>query len=144
MNVIIYLLLGVMATFLFLIIYFIIFWVAPARGSPAEIFIRAKRKRKPIFILDDGKGWLYTVGEHEGDGWAIDKKGRRIFIAPDSIKYSKGVRMAVGNAFRNITVNPEIMDIINKAVENKVTGSEFKRALAEKEKEIITGVDNEA
>ena len=54
-----------MAAFVIMFVFMIVWFIWPANTSPARHFIKARREKKPVFILDAGKFFKCVVGEHK-------------------------------------------------------------------------------
>lgn len=147
MDAMLLIFMAALATLLFIIVYFLLYWIQPARTSPAYHFIMGKRKKKPVCALDNGATWIFIVGEEEGDGFIIDQFGLPIFTSPGAIKYGHGVRFGVGENHRSILANPNIVRLLKAAKEENVTASELKELINWAEEKLNPkdkGVDNEA
>lgn len=115
--------------FLFMMVYFLLFWVQPARTSPARHIIKAKRKKKPVCLLDNGASWVMVTAEREEDGFLVDNFGIPIFTTPNSLKYCEGVRIGVGENNRSILVNPHIVKFLKACKEEKLTARQIRELI---------------
>lgn len=142
MDIITWILMGGIAGLLFVVVLFMYLFIQPARNSPAKFFIEAKRKKKPLAILDGGGYWIFEVAQKEAEGYLEDKKGSPIMVAPNSLKYGLGVRMGVGEAHRNILVNPAIIKMLEIAKNNKIEAKEIRQAIEQTENTIRQELDD--
>jgi len=125
----------IVAGFSLIIVWLIMAYINPARGSPAWVFIKAKKKRAIVFLMDCGSYWKIFLGKNEGPGFAEDDEGSKIDMAPNSIKPCITVRVGVGEYHRSLTSNPLIMKIIEKAKEKKLSAKDLKDTILEFEAE---------
>ena len=116
-----------------LIVYIMYSFVQPVRNSPAKYFIEAMKKKKTVIALDNGSNWVFKISDREDEGYMTDKTGSMIFITPNSVKYGVGVKFAVGEAYRYMTIDPKLIEIIQLAKKNKITPTELREAIKQYE-----------
>ena len=115
-------------------------YLNPMRNSPARFFVKAKRKNKPLAMLDNGSHWVFAVGETEVDGMIVDDSNVPIQVAPNSIKYGAGVRIGVGENYRGIVVDPRILKLISIANKEKIPAPVLRKAIETLEEEELQDV----
>lgn len=118
-----------------LLVWIIYGYVMPARNSPAWVFIRAKKKKRPVLLLDTGTYWKITDAQHEGAGFMIDNEGSKVTITPNSVKFGLGVRIGVGEYYRSLTAAPLIAKFVQLCKDNKISATESRDALEKLEQE---------
>lgn len=132
-DVLVWGLAGGVAAEAILIVFLIVQYIKPMAASPGKYFVKAKREKKPIFILDDGPIYRITIGTDKqtknteilrsGEEKDIIKKG------PGSLKYCEGVLMGVGENFRSFLANVAILDLMEIINEKEWNLSEVKERL---------------
>jgi len=102
------------AAFSIVIVWIIMYFLLPMKNSPARHVVKAKRDRKPVFFLDDGKFFRCIVGDHPvGEEKAqVFRHGQDIVKGGEGMKYCEGVLMGIGEDFRSLTVNVGIIDLM--------------------------------
>lgn len=115
MTILIFVAFGGMAALGIALVVVIMKYVQPLKNSPAKFFVKAKKEKKKVFIMDDGARFIIATGKTIDDNMAVDDNGNAILISPDSIKYCMGVEMAIGENYRSIVTNAVVADIINFA-----------------------------
>ncbi len=116
MDILTWILAGAVAALSIFIAFLILQYIRPMASSPGKYFVKAKRERKPVFILDDGPIYRIVIGTDKqtksseilraGEEKDIIKKG------PGSLKYCEGVLMGVGENFRSFLANIAILDLM--------------------------------
>ena len=104
------------AAFVIMFVWIILHFIWPMATSPGKHFVKARRDKKPVFILDDGPIYRIVIGHDKaeknseilraGEGSDVIRKG------PGSLKYCEGVLMGVGENFRSFLANLAIIDLI--------------------------------
>jgi len=134
MDILIWLIIALVCGFVIVFAFLFIQIIKPTLNSPARFFMEAKRKNKPVCILDNGSHWTVVVGEkQESDGIIKDKFDNTIIVTPNSMKYCMGVLVGVGENYRSIVVNPGIIEIISKLKEKGIYSDDVRNALEELE-----------
>lgn len=102
------------AAFAIMFVFLLVWFIIPARGSPARHFIKGKREKKPVFFLDAGKFFKCVVGDHPvgKEKAQVWRNGQDIIKGGQGMKYCEGVLTGVGEDFRSLTVNVGIIDLM--------------------------------
>lgn len=131
---------GIVAGFSLTIVFLIMYFIKPALDTPARFFIEARRKKKPVYILDAGKMWKFVVPEYVDMKYA--KKGNEIIFRGDTnaekMAYG-GVLVGVGENERSLLVAGNTAEMIARLKEKGVDADKLKEILDEikkNEKEI--------
>jgi hypothetical protein len=119
MNIWIWVTAGVVSAFSIVFVWMIFYFLVPMKNSPARHFVKAKRDKKPIFLLDAGKIWRCVVGDQKigSEKAQIFRHGQDIIKGDQGLKYCEGVMIGVAEDFRSLLVNVgivDLMDMINK------------------------------
>lgn len=132
-DILVWALAGGLAACSVIIVFLIVQYIRPMAASPGKYFVKAKREKKPIFILDDGPIYRIVIGHDKqsknteilraGDEKDIIKKG------PGSLKYCEGVLMGVGENFRSFLANVAILDLMEVINEKGWEPGELKKRL---------------
>lgn len=133
---------GLASGFSILVVWLIYGYIMPARNSPAWTFIKAKKQKLPVVLLDAGGFWKLSVGQNELPGSLEDNEGSKVDITPGSMKWCVGVRVGVGEYNRSVTTDPFIVKLIAEARKQKLNAENVKKAWEYLEKE--EGVSNVA
>ena len=102
------------AVFSILFVFMLVWFIIPARGSPAKHFIKGKREKKPVFFLDAGKFFKCVVGDQKvgKEKAQVWRNGQDIIKGGQGMKFCESVLMGVGEDFRSLTVNVGIVDLM--------------------------------
>lgn len=102
------------AAFSIMFVFILVWFIIPAKNSPARHFIKAKREKKPVFFLDAGKFFKGVVCDHKvGEEKAqVFRHGQDIIKGGEGMKYCEGVLMGIGEDFRSLTANVAIIDLM--------------------------------
>lgn len=126
------LIIGTIVSAFSIVIAFLIYaYITPARNSPAWLFIEAKKKRRPVILLDNGSFWKISLGRAEGSGFVEDNEGSIVTVTPNSLKSCLGVRVGVGEYHRSITANPVVMQFIKEAEKKSFDAKDAKETVEE-------------
>lgn len=101
------------------VVYLIIAYIYPMFTSPGKYFMRAKKEKKPIVILDTGKYFRFVVGDDKigEEKNQVIRKGTDVVKIPNvgGLKYAEGnVLMGIGEDFRSMITNVAIMDLMGE------------------------------
>ena len=126
-NMIVWILGGISAFLVIVLLYFIFFYIKPLNKLGAGIMLKCAKKGVPLFILDTGKHYNYengmglsTDGEYEG------------FCPPHSLKSNQyGLMIGFGDAERGIMVPSEIIKFINLLKKRNLTKEEINKEISE-------------
>lgn len=132
-DILVWALAGGVAACSVIIVFLIVQYIRPMAASPGKYFVKAKRERKPVFILDDGPIYRIVIGHDKqsknteilraGEEKDVIKKG------PGSLKYCEGVLMGVGENFRSFLANVAILDLMEIINEKEWTPEEVEKRL---------------
>lgn len=109
----------VVAMFSIVFVWMIMYFLIPMKNSPARHFVKAKRDKKPIVLLDAGKYWRCVIGKDKvGEEKAqIIRSGQDVIKGSQGLKFCEGVMLGVAEDFRSLLVNIgiiDLMEMINK------------------------------
>jgi hypothetical protein len=134
---------SVTAIFSIAIVFLMMYYVNPALKSPAKYFIEAFRKKKDVIASDCGNYWTFYVAT-QGDGYftAPDykDKGKKIMLleAPNSVKRAfGGIKFGVAEDWRASIVNPAIVSLIKRVVDEKLEPEQIRDAVEKIEYAVI-------
>jgi len=131
---------GITAGFVIAIVILIYLYIKPALDSPARFFIKAKRKKMPVYILDDGNKWRFVIPEYLDNSYA-KTKSEVIFRGDkgaEKMAYG-GVLVGVGENERSLLVSAKTAEMIAKLKEKGVDPDKLREILngiRESEKEV--------
>lgn len=114
-NIFMWLFAVTVAIFSILVVWLILGFVKPMLETGARFFVKAKRERKPLVILDYGRRWDFHIGEKFDNDFIEDKDENFVSISPNSLKFSRGgVLLGIGNGYRPVTVETKVMADIQR------------------------------
>jgi hypothetical protein len=124
---------GAFAASAIVVVYLIMQYIRPMAASPGKYFVKAKREKKPIFILDDGPIYRIVIGtDKQSKNTEILRAGEEkdvIKKGPGSLKYCEGVLMGIGENFRSFLANIAILDLMEIINEKEWTFDDIKLRL---------------
>lgn len=98
-------------------VYVIVAFIVPMRSTPAKHFVKAKREKRHVIILDAGKHFRFVVGDDKvgQEKNQVIRTGEDMIKVPNvgGLKYTEGnILMGIGEDFRNMITNTAIMDLM--------------------------------
>lgn len=122
------------------------YYIAPIKNSPARHFIKARKKRLPLIILDCGNYYKAILTKKHEDGYIRGPNNEIVFETPNALKSFEGIMLGIGEDYRKVIatagaaqmcelVNKKkwdqkkmdsILQTINKAQNEGMTPEEFK------------------
>ena len=108
---------GAFAACAVMVVWLIMGFIWPMKTSPAKYFVKAKKERKPLVVVDTGKFFRFVVGDEKigQEKNQVIRQGLDLIKVPNvgGMKYAEGnVLMGVAEDFRSMVTNVAIMDLM--------------------------------
>lgn len=138
---IIWILIGVIAIMGVVMMIMFMYYIAPIKNSPARHFIKARKKKMPVIILDCGNYFKAIVAKKHEDGYIRGPNDEAIFETANALKGFEGVMLGIGEDYRKVIATAgavQMLESVNKKNWNQKSMDKLLQKIDKAQKEGMT------